>query len=179
MIWIEWHSSNTVGRTQPGNAPGCTQMKKELEKLGTTSTTSSAYTPQSNIQTERVDMILIEKAGSMLELCWLKKTYWCEKVWQAPDLHKRRISLEFDSRTPMEALLGTVLDNSKLRIFGCVAFVQVHKKWQGKTFEGKADRGIYLGDEHGLQRVYLSGSRRCATTRHLSLDECQFSFKKR
>lgn len=71
----------------------------------------------------------------------------------------------------MNVLLGTVRTNSTLRVFGCAAFVHKLKGNRRHKFEGRIEKGVYLGNEHGLQRVYLYDSRRVITTKQISFEE--------
>lgn len=52
-----------------------TQMKKKLERMGITPTTSSPYIIHSNALTEIMNRALTEKAGALLEVFGLKRIY--------------------------------------------------------------------------------------------------------
>lgn len=74
----------------------------------------------------------------------------------------------------MEAFFGNVPDNSRIRVFGCAASVQKQKGIRRDKFGSRSEKGIYLGNEYGLLRVWLSESRRVAMTKQVSFHERQF-----
>lgn len=62
----------------------------------------------------------------MLEICGLKRTCWCEAVPHNATVHRPKILPELGLKAPMEAVLGTIPDTSKFRIFEYTAFVYVY-----------------------------------------------------
>lgn len=64
----------------------------------------------------------------MIDNNGLKLTFWEEAIWHAADLHYRTMTVDQGYKTPTEALLGTNPHNSKLGVFGCSAFVHIHKE---------------------------------------------------
>lgn len=54
-----------------------------------------------------------------------------------------------------------------------------HKENWVDTFLCKYEKGIYLGNEHRLHRVYLDELQKTTTTNDVYYDECQFSSLRR
>lgn len=172
--WLERHSGKKVGRIHTDNAPEFVKMRKAFERKGITLTTSSPYSPQSNGLAERMNRILAEKARAMLDHSGLCKKYWVEAVRQAADLHNRTATPELNNKTPMEVLLGTIPNNAKLRTFGCAAYVHKHKETRKDKFDKRVEEGMYLGNQHGLFRMWLPKKNRVVTTKHATFDERKF-----
>lgn len=74
----------------------------------------------------------------------------------------------------MEALLGTTPDDTKLRVFGCRAYVQIHNPGRRNKFQVRADRALHMGLENGLHRLYIPDERKVVMTDHVSFDEHEF-----
>lgn len=177
--WMDRHSGKRVGRIQTENAAGITQTEKESGRIGIVLTTSLHYSPQSNGPAERVNRILVEKTPAILDHPGLKLNHRCEAAQHVTDLLNWTATPELGFTIPMEALLGTVFSNFRLRAFGCAVFVHKPQETRHDTFECRTEKCINLGNEHGLHRVYLNESRRTTTTKHISFDERQFFFLRR
>lgn len=65
----------------------------------------------------------------MLTHSGTNRSFLCEAVGHAADLHDQTGTPEFKNRALVVALLGSIPDNLKLIVFGCVAFVQSTKKF--------------------------------------------------
>lgn len=175
--WTESHSGKKVGRIHSDNVPEFSQKKKALWRMGTKDAMSSPYNPKSIGLAQRMDRVFFEKARAMLGICGLKKKYWYEEVRHAAYFHNQTIASEFGSNTLVEKLLERIPNNSTLKIFACAAFVYLHTEIQRDKLESEADRGCYLGKEHGQNFMYLIDSRRVATTKYVSLEEGLFPFQ--
>lgn len=123
---VKGHSGKNVGWLHT-EEPDLTQMEEELVSIGIAPTTSSHCTPQSNSLSVLMNMVHAEKVRMMLEQFGLSKTYQCEAVRQAADLHTRTIPSELSSETLIEALIGTIPDNSKYMIIEWKASIHVYK----------------------------------------------------
>lgn len=138
--WIKRPTNRKVGRIHTDKALEFLQMRRDLERIGIALTTSSAYAPQTNGLAERINGILLDEARSMIERSGSKLIFWAEATRHAADLHNRKMTVEQGSKTPMQALLGTTPDNSKLRVFCCAAFVHFHKERRHKKLQGRPTR---------------------------------------
>ena len=76
-------------------------------------------------------------------------SYWGEAVLTAVYLINRVISRVLGNTSPIKSMLShfpsaPILQNLKTRVFGCVAFVHVHKQYRNKL-DPRAIRCIFLG----------------------------------
>lgn len=102
------------------------------------------------------------------------EAFWAEAMKRAADVYNRRAMQELNMRTPMEALLGTASNNSRLHIFRCETYYQVHKANRESKFVEKAEKVVYLGNDHGLYRIYIPVIQSILTTKHALFDERVF-----
>ncbi|KAK2397259.1 hypothetical protein QL285_058852 [Trifolium repens] len=84
-------------------------------------------------------------------LCFkcLSTSYWGEAVLTAVYLINRVISGVLGNTSPIKSMLShfpsaPILQNLKTRVFGCVAFVHVHKQYRNKL-DPRAIMCIFLG----------------------------------
>lgn len=56
-------------------------------------------------------------------------------------------------KSPHEVFLGTVPDNSRLRVFGCLANVFVHREQGRGKLGDRTKRGVLLSNHDGIYRV--------------------------
>lgn len=137
-------------------------------------TLSFPYSPESNGLAERMNRISTEKRRAMLYYSSMNRSYWCEVVRHAAELHNQTTSPELNNNTPTEALLGTIPNNMRPRTFGCMAFVHKHKETWRDKFEKRVEEGVFLGSQHGLYRIWLSQSRKVMTRKHATFNEQRF-----
>uniref|UniRef100_A0AAG5DSQ9 Integrase catalytic domain-containing protein n=1 Tax=Anopheles atroparvus TaxID=41427 RepID=A0AAG5DSQ9_ANOAO len=104
---------------------------------------STPYSPQSNGVAERKNRSLQEMARCMLLDAALPKRYWGEAVLTAAYLQNRLPSKSTDL-TPYELWTGHKPDMSKLRVFGCQAFVHIPDE-KRKKFHPKSKKMTFLG----------------------------------
>lgn len=124
--WIERLTGVNMERVHIGNDPEFLWMRGGLERKGITLKTLSEYTTQSNSLTEGMNRTLLEKARSIPEYSGMDWRFCAEAIIHAADLQKRAAKPEWSMKNPMQTLLGTVLNNSQLRIFGCTSYMHIH-----------------------------------------------------
>ena len=86
-------------------------------------------------------------------------------------LHNRTYHSRADG-VPVTLVSGHILDLSRLRIFGCPAYVHISAS-QRRKMEDTAFQGILIGystDTYGYL-IYNPSTRRVTTTRHVKFDE--------
>ena len=118
-----------------------------LEKMGCRTTWSSTDTPELNAVSERKFRTLGETTLAMLTDSGLPKSYWWDAYDTACD-----ITLMMPTRTckgwisPMECVPGGRIPNlSRLRRWGCKAYVLIPKADRRKDWEDKAMVGHFIG----------------------------------
>lgn len=76
-------------------------MRKRLEKLSISLTTSSPHTLQSKGLAERMNRSLVDKARTVMNHAGLKDEFWTVAIRHAADLHSRTVTPEVKVSTPM------------------------------------------------------------------------------
>jgi len=109
---------------------------------------SCSQTPQQNGVAERKNRHILETARALLFGAQVPGRYWSDSITTAVYLLNRMPSKALDFKTPLQALSQYVTLPSILllppRVFGCVAFVHIHKHLRTKL-EPCAVRCIFWG----------------------------------
>ncbi|KAK3037179.1 hypothetical protein RJ639_031066 [Escallonia herrerae] len=105
-------------------------------------------TPQQNGVAERKNRHLLEVVRASLIEAHLPLSYWGEALISAAYLINRVPSRTIDYQTPsqalVEAIVALVLPNLPPHVFGCVAFVHLHKHQRNKL-SPRALRCVFVG----------------------------------
>ncbi|KAK2970690.1 hypothetical protein RJ640_023895 [Escallonia rubra] len=105
-------------------------------------------TPQQNGVAERKNRHLLEVVRASLIKAHLPLSYWGEALISAAYLINRVPSRTIDYQTPsqalVEAIVAPVLPNLPPHVFGCVAFVHLHKHQRNKL-SPRALRCVFVG----------------------------------
>jgi transposase InsO family protein len=120
-------------------------------------------TPQQNGVAERMNRTLLDKVRSMLTDAELPDTYWYDALLYAAHLHNVSPTRALEDMTPEEAWSGNKPDVSRLRVFGCKAFVHIPDKQRTKlgakslvcTFLGHAPNRAAYRFVHRPSRRFL------------------------
>lgn len=113
------------------------------------------YTPQQNGLAERMNRTLLERVRCMLTSSGLPKLFWGEAVKTASYLINKCPTKSLNYETPDQVWNGQPADYSKLKTFGCSAYVHQN---EGKL-EPRSIKGVFLGYGEGVKgyRVWLKG----------------------
>jgi hypothetical protein len=101
-----------------------------------------------------MNMILMEKARSMLSGAGLGQEFWAEAVSTTCYLVNRSPSSTLDDTTPHEVWSGKKPSLQHLRVFGCDAYVHVPKENRSKL-DNKAEKCIFIGYKYGVKGYNL------------------------
>lgn len=102
---------------------------------------------------------LLDKARSMMNHAGLKKRILGRGNKTRGRLAHSHVHTRIEIKDPIEALLGTVPNIVRFRIFGCAAYPHIHKVNHAGKFIAHAEKEIYLGDENEAYREYSSKHR--------------------
>jgi hypothetical protein len=148
-VLVKWENQldTTVKkvRTDRGTEFLANELKSFFAEKGIIHDLTVPYTPQQNGVAERFNRTIKEKARCMLSDAGLEETWWGEAVVTACLL--RNISpVSGKTCTPWELFTGKVPDVSRLKVFGCRAYVK-QEKHLVNTFAPQSWPGIFLGYE--------------------------------
>ena len=124
------------------------ELKRYLEAHGTIHQTTCSDTPQQNGVAERKNRHLLEVVRASLIEAHMPLSYWGHALTSAAYLINRVPSSTIDFWTPSQALIEAIVapvgPNLPSHVFGCVAFVHLHKRQHNKLTP-RALRCVFLG----------------------------------
>lgn len=134
---------------------------------------SVEYTPEQNGKSERLNRSLTEKVRAMLEEFGLCTEFWAAAMDAA--CHVRNCVPAADSDvSPHTLFYGVAPDVSRLRVFGCAAYVHVPDA-KRKKLDSRSEAGFFAGYARDSKawKVYVwrNGHFVCVTSRNVRFDE--------
>jgi hypothetical protein len=104
-----------------------------LNLLGTTQAlTAAAYTPEQNVEAERLNWTLGDMARCMLKQSGLPRTLWTFAYKCAVFIHNRLPNSRTNGRTPLELWAGCPPQTANIYPFGARAYVHIPSDNQKK-----------------------------------------------
>ena len=88
--------------------------------------------PKMNGIAERMNRTIMERVKSMLAHANLSKTFWAEALMTATYVINKSPSTPLDRDVPQRVWTGKDILNRHLKVFGCLAYVNVAKDKRGK-----------------------------------------------
>ncbi|GBL73934.1 Retrovirus-related Pol polyprotein from transposon TNT 1-94 [Araneus ventricosus] len=164
--------NDTVKRIRCDNAKDYVsgELQKVARNAGVEIDPCPPYTPQLNGVAERMNRTLFDKARAMLYDSKLPKSCWGYAIQAAAFLHNRIACTSINDHTPYELKYSTKPDLSKIRIFGCDAYVKVADT-QRRKLDPKSKRMIFIGYSSMGYRVVDPVTRRVTVSRNVRFDE--------
>jgi hypothetical protein len=124
------------------------EFQQYLEAQGIVHQTTCPDTPQQNGVAERKNRHLLEVVRALLIESHMPLSYWGEALTSSVYLINRVPSSTLDFQTPLQVLVEAVIaprvPNLTPRVFGCVAYVHLHKHQRSKLAP-RALRCVFLG----------------------------------
>ena len=111
-------------------------------------------TPQQNGVAERMNRTIAERARCLRLNAGLAKNFWAEAVNMACFLINRSPRARLDGRVSEEVWIGSEVDYSSLRVFGCPAYVHVSSDERSKL-DAKSKQCVFLGYQKGVKGFKL------------------------
>jgi hypothetical protein len=183
MIATQYQSKIQVIRTDNGGEFINQNLKQYLNLHGIVHQTTCPYTPQQNGVAERKNRHLLEVVRASLFGAHMPTSYWGEAVTAAAYLINRVPSSSLQFQTPFDVLHHTVsaptIPNLSPKVFGCVAFVHLHKGLRTKL-EPRALRCVFVGyalHQKGY-RCYHPPSRKLYVTLDVAFHENDMYYSK-
>lgn len=148
MIATQYQSHIQVLRTDNGGEFVNQDFKQYLNLHGIVHQTTCPCSPQQNGIAERKNRHVLEVVRASLFGAHMPTSYWGEAITVAAYLINRVPSSSLQFQTPFnvlhEAISAPTVPNLSPRVFGCVAFVHLHKPFRNKL-EPRALRCVFVG----------------------------------
>jgi len=119
--------------------------KKYLEDLGIEHQSSLPYSQQQNGRAERFQQTILNKADSLRHQAGLSEGFWKFAVMAAIYIYNRTPFARADWKTPYELWFRNQPNVSRLRVFGCQAYVHILKEKRSSKLSAKAKEMIFIG----------------------------------
>ncbi|GBM13453.1 Retrovirus-related Pol polyprotein from transposon TNT 1-94 [Araneus ventricosus] len=164
--------NDTVKRIRCDNAKEYVsgELQKVARNAGVEIDPCPPYTSQLNGVAERMNRTLFDKARAMLYDSRLPKSCWGYAIQAAAFLHNRIPCTSINDHTPYELKYSTKPDLSKIRIFGCDAYVKVADT-ERRKLDPKLKNMIFIGYSSMGYRVMDPVTRRVTVSRNVRFDE--------
>ena len=148
MVCSQYNAQVQVLRSDNGGEYLSFELKRYLEAHRTLHQTTCSDTPQQNGVAERKNRHLLEVVCASLIEAHMPLSFWGHALTSAAYLIKRVPSSTIDFWTPSQALIEAIVapvgPNLPPHVFGCVAFVHLHKR-QCNKLTPRALRCVFLG----------------------------------
>ncbi|RVX08628.1 Retrovirus-related Pol polyprotein from transposon TNT 1-94 [Vitis vinifera] len=147
MIETQYNAKVRVLRSDNSGEYQSSDLQKYLEEHGIIHQTTCSNTPQQNGVAERKNRHLLEVVRASLIEAKISISYWGEAITSATYLINQVPSSPINFQTSLQALTNAIVaptvPNLPPRIFGCMAFVHLHKRQRTKL------------TSHALQCVFV------------------------
>ena len=122
-----------------------------LREKGIEHQLSVARTPQQNGRVERWQQTIEYKAAAMRLYAGLSSGFWALATACAVHIYNRQPTRRLKWDTPIKAWSGKIPDIKYFHVFGCKAYVHVHKEARVNKLQPKAKVMIFVGYELGTK----------------------------
>ncbi|RVX00402.1 Retrovirus-related Pol polyprotein from transposon TNT 1-94 [Vitis vinifera] len=148
MIETQYNAKVRVLRSDNGGEYHSSDFQKYLEGHDILHQTTCSNTPQQNGVVERKNRHLLEVVHASLIAAKIPISYWREAITSVAYLINRVPSSSIDFPTPLQALTNIVVvptvTNPPPHVFGCMAFVHLHKHQRTKL-TSRALHRVFVG----------------------------------
>lgn len=133
MVGIQFDAKILILRIDNGGEYMDDKFQNYLAENGAINQTTCVDTPTQNGVAERKNRHLLEIACALMFSMGIPKSYWGDAVLTAAYLINRMPSSVLDYKSLLELLIGTTATHLiPPKVFGCVYFVNDHKKCREK-----------------------------------------------
>ncbi|KAI7945705.1 hypothetical protein MJO29_012093 [Puccinia striiformis f. sp. tritici] len=156
------HSRNVINVVINGGGEFCSnEFEAWFKEKGINHQITAPYTPQQNSIAERGNRTTSEKAQALLKQANFPSSIWGEAVSTAVFYENITPMRQLKWSTPHELWFGHRFDSSRLRVFGCKAYVNIPKERRVGKFGDTAREGIFVGYQLDIPnwRVLTAGRR--------------------
>ena len=122
-----------------------------LREKGIERQLSVAHMPQQNGRAECWQQMIEYKAAAMRLHAGLSSGFWALATACSVHIYNRQPARRLKWDTPIKAWSGKILDVKYFRVFGCKAYVHIHKDARVNKLQAKAAVMIFVGYELGTK----------------------------
>src|SRR5580693_8563954 len=112
---------------------------------------SVPFVPQQNGHAERFNRTIMDKEGALRVESCIPQSWWEFSVEHAMNCYNVTPVSHLKWRTPFEALTGKKPDVSRMRVFGCGAYVFIPPTRRHNKLSPKSELMTYLGEVEGMK----------------------------
>lgn len=127
ILCVERNGGKSVKRVHIYSVMKYICTLQTLSRSSNIHTTTSAYTPESNGKSERINRTLLDKIRAMMKEAGFHNAYRAEAMYQAVYLSDRTRFVTVVNRTPYERLFETRASLKILKIFDCAKYTHIHE----------------------------------------------------
>ena len=179
LSWLEVQTDVRVKRFHSDGAKEFVALGKYLSEKGIVQTMSTPYTPQSNGLAERYNRTILDKVRTMLHASGLSMQFWGEAAIHAAFLTNVTVSSTTQGTTPYELVFKRKPDLTKIRVFGCAAFVHVPKENRSMKLSTRSKVGALVRNEDGMYRIWDFEQKCIIMSKHVKFAEGRFPAQER
>ncbi|KAF7773627.1 hypothetical protein Agabi119p4_5794 [Agaricus bisporus var. burnettii] len=132
-------------RTDRGGEYTNSALQEYLSTNGIKHELSAPNVHQQNGRAERLNRTLHEKSQAMRKHACLPDSWWGFSMTYAVYIYNRTPMQRVKWKTPYELFYGTKPDLSKIRVFGCGAYVYLPKEIRKNKLSSRSELMIFLG----------------------------------
>ena len=147
-------------------------MRAFLTKKGIQPQPTSGYSPQENGHAERAIRTVSQLRDALLADSGLQKSYWGDALMHAA--HLSNITCSLGGKSPWEIVMGTKLDITNIRLFGCTCWYKLpHQAHNKRSLPPRANVGKFIGYAQPNFKAFrvLLPHGKVFTTRDVMFDE--------
>ncbi|CAK1596097.1 unnamed protein product [Parnassius mnemosyne] len=143
---LEKHTGANIKclRTDGGGEYCNDRFKCFLKSQGIIHQITVPYCPQQNGVSERLNRTLLEKARCMLQESGLIQEYWGKAIMTVLYLKNGSPTVALAGLMPEQVWIGSDIDLSHLRVFGCIAYALIPEQKRSKL-DPKSKKYIFVG----------------------------------
>lgn len=177
--YINFHENNKYNKririfaTDNGTEYTNKRIKTLLEKKGIIHQLSPVYTKEPNGIIERINRTILNKVRCLLANANLPKSLWGEACLTAVNLYNRTPHAALNYKTPFEMKNNQKPNISSIRTFGSICFYK-NKGNHITKLDKRAIKGVLVGFNHPLYKVYSLETKRCLWVRDIKIIENSF-----
>jgi len=147
------------------------EWRQMLKDRGIHHETTSPYTPEQNGDAERQNRSIFDRVRTVLIDAGLPLSLFAEAVNYIVYTKNRNSTSALTNTTPYEVRFNKKPDISRLRPFGCKAYVYDHSP-KRKKLSPRAFEGVFVGyaDSQKAYRIYIPKKRTIVCSVHVRFD---------